>query len=790
MKKIILISLLCTVCCFGLSSQKIGEWKTLFSYEKDVSVIAQSSETIYAVSDGKLFSYNSLDNSTETYTKIGEDSISYMAYNEKNNCLVVVRSNSDIDFIYSKGQYVNISDIRNMSMNLDKTINDIVIDDDFVYLSTNYGLTVLNIPRREVFGSVLFRFPVYSTAIYNSKLYALTSNGVLSIDKNSNIQSPDSWETVNLSSKYSGSITFNDNEIRKAVAFDNKLVFLIPSKALYTYDELVTADISSVNNPQRILNAKNRLIVSNPSNFYDFTTLSNVKTFNTGENDLEYVMPDNTKSNEYWVAFKDKQLSAVKATDNDLSIIESEIRPNGPTSNFHFNMIYQHGKLVSVGGSATNQPAGIAAQLNELKGNIWFQFNKKEIDDILGINSRDFVKVAINPSDPEHIFVTCFGGTDTNGTSRFDRNGGVYEFKKRKLTNFYNHLNTPAIESVFAGGNVVLMMGLDFDKKGNLWVQNPLVTNNSIVVRKTDGSWVPLFYSDITQKNTNPRSILIDKFNNKWSATHRGDDYLFIFNEGDASIENTIAHNTKYLPISDSFDQDGQSVGNIDITCLKEDRNGNIWVGTNTGLFLIYNSPQILKRDIVFNKIKVPKNDGTNEANILLENSIVQDIEVDGANRKWIATNSGLYVVSSNGMETYHYFTNENSILPSNNILSLAIDQTSGIVYIGTDKGIVSFKGEATEGSKDYSNVYAYPNPVRPEYDGPITISGLKEKSTIKITDIKGNLIQQGSSLGGQYIWDGRNTKKEKVTTGVYLVFGSSEDGTDGVVTKIMIVSN
>ncbi|GAB6010502.1 type IX secretion system anionic LPS delivery protein PorZ [Viscerimonas tarda] len=790
MKKPVFILLLSIVSCTALFSQKIGEWNTYFSYEKDIANMVQAGNIIYAVSDGKLFSYDTSDESMETYAKIGEDSISHIAYSEKNECLVVVRKNSDVDFIYSKGRMTNISDIKNMSFNLDKTINDLIIDDDFVYISTNFGLVILDIPRREVKGSALFRYPFYSTVMYNDKIYVLTSNGTFRIDKGLNIQYPDSWESVNLASNYSGLLTFSDNEIRKAVAFDNKLVFLVPSKALYSYNGTSVEQVSQVSAPKRILGAKNRLIVSNSSGFWDFSALNFGAAINNMPEQFEYIIPDNTKSNEYWVSFKDKQLSAIKIEQGSPSVIKSAIRPNGPTSNYHFNMIYEQGRLLSVGGSATNRPSRYPAQLNEYKGNTWFQFSKEEIDDISGIDSKDFVRVTVDPSDPGHVFVTAFGGTGANGNAK---NGGVYEFKDRQFVRLHNHTNTPCIETAAGAGNpnVVLMNGQAFDQGGNLWLQNPLLTNNSIVVRKKDGSWVSLHYNEIAQKNTNPRSILVDKYGNKWSATYNAESYIFVFNEGQAAIENTVAHSTKLALKTQFADQDGQLLSDLKlIYCITEDKNGNIWLGSDIGLFVIYNSPQIFNRNIVFNKIKVPKNDGTNEANILLENAVVQDIKVDGANRKWIATSSGLYVVSANGMETYHYFTKENSVLPSNNILSLAIDQQTGVVYIGTDNGLVSYKGEATEGAKDYSNVYAYPNPVRPEYDGPITISGLKEKSTVKITDVRGNLIQQGESLGGQYIWDGRNTRKEKVATGVYLVFGSSEDGQEGVVTKIMVVSN
>lgn len=793
MKKSIFILLVSIFSCSGIFSQGIGEWNPHFSYEKDVTNIVQAGDVVYAVSDGKLFSYDPSEDTMETYVKIGEDSVSHVGYSEKHKCLVVVRYNSDVDLLYPGDGIITLSDIKNMSLNLDKAINDVFIDDDYAYLSTNYGMTIINISKAEIKESALFRYPFYSSVVKDDKLYAFTSNGTICIDKSLNIQYPDSWEKINLASKYSGSKTFTDSEVRKSILIDNDLIFLIPSKACYSYTGDVVNDITQITDPQKMIKTKsNRVIVFNTSKFWNITGLNGIESFNieTGD-ELQYVVPDNTKSNEYWVALKGKQLSLIKVeSGNGYSFLSESKRPNGPSSNYPFKMIFKQDKLLTVGGFATNRSGGYPAQLNEYKNGIWFQFKKEQIEDISGVTAKDFVDVEVDPSDPDHIFVTCFGELLPNINLA---NGGIYEFQNRELVKFYNHKNSSFIESVFGTTNIVAMMGLSYDLKGNLWVQNPGNTKKGMVVRKNDGTWTSLEYADIKSIDTNARTLIVDKYNNKWSATYRGDSYLFIVNEGTASIDNVNAHSTKFVSSNDFYDQDGQKLENFDhISCLAEDKNGNIWVGTDVGIFVIYNSTRLFSEDykIVFNKIKVPKNDGTNEANILLENVRIQDIKVDGANRKWIATSSGLYVVSSNGFETYHYFTTENSILPSNNVISLGIDPKTGLVFIGTDKGLVSYKGEAVDGAKDYSNVYAYPNPVRPDYDGPIAIIGLKEDSNVKITDVKGNLINQGKSLGGQYIWNGRNIKKEKVSTGVYLVFGSSDDGQEGVVTKIMVVSN
>ena len=168
----------------------------------------------------------------------------------------------------------------------------------------------------------------------------------------------------------------------------------------------------------------------------------------------------------------------------------------------------------------------------------------------------------------------------------------------------------------------------------------------------------------------------------------------------------------------------------------------------------------------------------------------INAIAIDGANRKWIATQtSGVYLISSDNQETLEHFTLDNSPLPSNNVISLAIDSHNGTVYIGTERGLMAYGGVSTQGSESFSNVYAYPNPVRPGYEGSVVITGLQTNSRVKITDLKGNLINEGRSLGGQYSWNLQNGRGRRVDSGIYLLFGSSEDGSEGVATKIMVVN-
>jgi flagellar hook assembly protein FlgD len=145
--------------------------------------------------------------------------------------------------------------------------------------------------------------------------------------------------------------------------------------------------------------------------------------------------------------------------------------------------------------------------------------------------------------------------------------------------------------------------------------------------------------------------------------------------------------------------------------------------------------------------------------------------------------------MSEDGTTELQHFTTDNSPLVSDNIITIAINQGNGEVFFGTEKGIISYKGTATEGALTHTDVYAYPNPVRESYTGTIAIKGLVTDADVKITDISGALIYQTKALGGQAVWDGKNFVGEKAHTGIYLVFSTNEDGSQTVVTKIMIVN-
>ena len=389
-------------------------------------------------------------------------------------------------------------------------------------------------------------------------------------------------------------------------------------------------------------------------------------------------------------------------------------------------------------------------------------------------NAFDIIGIVVDPGNKNKIYAAAWGK-------------GVLEFNNGKLIETYDETNTDnSLQTMTPGIDHIRIGGLAFDADNNLWVTNTRV-DNLLSVKKTDGSWQAFQFLEFSTGDAG--SIIIDSYNQKWivlkqntSSTIGG---ILVFNDNN-TIDDTSDDQAKWL--NTVVGSGGLPINTV--ICLAEDLDGEIWVGTTEGIAVFFSPESVFGgNDFDAQQILV---DQDGQFQYLLETEVVTTIAVDGANRKWIGTQkAGVFLMSEDGTEQILHFDENNSPLLSNNITSIAINHKTGEVFFGTDKGIISYKSTATKGSDMFKKeeVYAYPNPVKEGYEGVIAIKGLVTNAVVKITDISGTLIYETIADGGQAIWNGKNFNGKKAHTGVYLVFASNEDGSETIVTKILVIN-
>lgn len=458
-------------------------------------------------------------------------------------------------------------------------------------------------------------------------------------------------------------------------------------------------------------------------------------------------------------------------TDYDENIdLVNTLNPGGPDNNYMGFLKLYDGTLYTCNGEWGTQHRG---SLQSMTDGEWTLYgDSTTVADATGLRCRDFICLDIDPTNDNRIMV---GGVS-----------GLYEFRNGEFYKLYNSDNS-IIES-FDNSNYYyeIISAISFDDEGNLWCFNSQAPTQNLIEYTKDGEWVSHYSENFLNTSdgkamTDVRSMFCDSREILWACNNWSLPLALL--RYDIDSEESTAYT--------SFEnQDGTKSTFYYVRCATEDKDNNIWVGTSGGPYYLSES-EIVYGGTTFTQHKVPRNDGTNLADYLLSNIDIYTIAVDGANRKWFGTaGNGLYLISSDNNEEIYHFTTENSNILSDNILSLAIDGTTGEVYIGTDVGLCSFCADATESAEEMtsSSVYAYPNPVRPDYTGLITVVGLTDDADVKITTATGYLVYEGRSNGGTFTWGGYDTKGRKVASGVYNVLTAKSDGSKGTVCKIVIV--
>lgn len=761
----------------GIAQLAIGQWRDHLSYKKGISV-TQSAENVYCATESGLFTLKKSDNSIERLSKISglsDVEVNTIRFNDHDNTLLIAYKNANIDLVTGTTIF-NISDIKRAIITAKKTINNIHFRSELAYLACGFGIVVLDMDKKEiketyyigVNGGYMNVRDITSDANF---LYAATDSGVYHASLTApNLADFKSWTkftslpkgAYNTIAAFAGKIFTN---------FSAPSTLPWPADTIYEFDGTqwahFTLNSAAAFNPiRKIEESRNKLIVNqvNYVGVYDADSLlGGIYDFGTGfAIDPYQCIVDLDNLYTYWIADNYNGLTK----NYNFNGPSGSYAPNGPNNSEVYAMQMAGEELWVARGDRIETWAQLykPAEAYHFSSENWSTVSGKTISAL--DTMYDLVSVCVDPANKNHVFYGVLGA-------------GLVETINGTLTKHWNEQNSSLQSTGWGPGHWVGVYGMAYDEDGNLWVTNS-TAHNPLSVLKTDGTWQAFDFSALALEPV-AGSVLVDQSNQKWMILPRNVG-LIVFDE----MGTWATGDDKMKKLSST--KGSGSLPSNEVICLAEDHDGEMWAGTDKGIAVFYCADQVLSSNGCEAQPIYIEQDGHTQ--ILLETEVINTIAIDGANRKWIGTqNSGAYLMSEDGTVQVKHFTVDNSPLLSNEIRSIAINPVTGEVFFGTGRGIISYRNDATEGLEDYTNVYVFPNPVKPGYEGPIAITGLIENADVKITDVNGGLVYQTKALGGQAIWYGRNFKGERSHSGVYLVFCSNDDGSKTFITKILLVN-
>lgn len=763
-KQPLLLSLLSSVGLLlsGLEVQaqgltRVGDWQLHVPYRQGKAVV-EANDKVYTVVEQGLFYYDKAFNSTEGLTKndgLRDQNISAISYSEFANTLVIAYASTHLDLL-RENEIVSISDIFRRSIPGEKVINSIYTQNKLAYLSSSFGIVVLDLVKQEIrdtysnLGANGSRVNVRSTIIFNDSIYAATNAGVLAASLNaSNLQDYRNWHSRS----------------RNLPVAESPAQLTVFNGSLYVSTKI--ADVYKYNTGRwQATGFANGLAVSALTSSPDYlviTTASKVLLLNKQGN-LSEVAPGQLpapkqaivgRDNKVWIADGDRGLVRLDVNGANTTAFA----PEGPYAGTGFSMNTHNGMLYVFSGGYTPDytPANNTNGFYAFRNGNWESYNQQTNAGFPAF--KDIVRGEVQPA--------------TGNLYAASYSDGLLEWNSTSNTfTVYNAANSPLLATPNTGA--VRVTDVAIDDAGKVWVvnRNQRQGQPGLFALAPDKTWQSFTLAGVAD-GTNLEHILIDDNGYKWLSISRQDNSrtgLVIYDETSQQV--------KYLSA-------GLGNGNLpdgNVYTMAKDLNGDIWVGTASGVGVFYNPGAVFSSSGFEGHIPIINR------RPLLDKQLVRTIAIDGANRKWIGTDNGLWLFGPDGDEVIHHFTTQNSPLPSNKILSVAVEHKTGNVFIATDAGIASYRAGATitEGKPDCAVVF--PNPVQRSYTGRVAISNLPNNAEVHITDIAGNLIYKTRAAGGTATWDVRDYNGSRAKAGVYLVLSSDADGNQTCISKIAVL--
>ncbi len=802
-------------------AQTVGEWKLYSLFNGGIDKVIDAKNKVYYLSAQRLYSYDKTSHETYSYSTdnvLNDTNITNIFYNVDKGYLLVIYDTANIDAILDKDDtVVNMSDIVNANLTYTKTINDVKFKNDRIYISTTFGLVVYNDNKFTVVESGIYGKNIQYICLSQDKLLAYTDENKYYI--------ADATGHLNTFDKFA---LWRSGVCKMLVGTDN---------GFYEYDgatKVMTLRKMDWETPATLESVVTDItpLTYNKNQNGDcyFVTASEIVYISEADGSIlnRVTLPEGVASQQ--IDFS-KDLSSIWAgdasglanyniADGSVTVLAAKSTPEAITcDNVAYIRPSKDGSRVYISNIGTSTYKSNVESSNSAE---WVVQRTDYIQDGVPHNAAVYDASAykswvikyrtqnnstamyggvgrfdVDPKDPERYVIA----NNFEGFYVVKNNEEVGRFDSENM-NISNWYSPTSARGAFA-------FNVEFDPQGNLWCGYwPYKLPNGKV--NTTGEYGP--YLMLPRKYLDGDLSAVTK--DCWQdSKHKGVDIgnkdmgsLFckhstIWFTWHGAWQNTLGvYQTQgtyddvsddvYFELEDLKDTDGGTFKPNRWICAAEDQNGAVWFGTTSGVGVL-SKPAEVTASTQIARPKVPRNDGTNYADYLLDSEQINDISVDAANRKWICTeNSGLYCVSADGSEIIENFTTDNSPLPSNTIYSVYCDPNSNLVYVGLSSGLMTYRTTTAPAQSDYSAVLAYPNPVRPEYTGWISISGLMDNSLVKIADASGNVVYQARSNGGMVVWDGCNPDGSRVNTGVYLVLASENenDSATSVVTKILVV--
>lgn len=755
--RILLIALLSFAIAINgfAQGEPIGQWRSHLPYNRGVS-LASDGQTIFVACRYSFFTYHLPTEEIITYAKsngMSDVEMAYIAHDDITQMTVMAYVNSNID-LFKDNTFYNIPDLKLKNIAGDKSIYNIFIEDGFAYMSTGLGVVVINLNKKEIKETFVFseskkNFTVKGFCADASFYYAATDNGLYKSRKtNPNIQTSASWTRIEKQRKY----TMATTTLNKVFVSANDSVFAIQNDTLAFAFALDSSNITHIDPVEKHL----AIATFNPFKgggkiFLMDSSLKIIDSINAAR-PLQTLI---TSDQSIWIAD-----AYVGLKSGDKNVI-----PDGPYSASTFDVIAENG-TVNVAHGSYDEKWIIQYNrdgLSSFENGKWKTYNSYVFPAFS--NLHDAIRLAKDPKDG-----TIYIASQTDGLFflKKDKTGGQI-----KEGVFEKHIVDPS---------TYRLSGAAFDSDNNLWITQTNSPNELMAKSAKDGNWykfgLPLTRPRPLMEN-GAAGLIIDDNNLKWFFSPFGGGVLVYDDKG--TLENP--NDDEYTRLTS-----GKGAGNLPdniVQCIVNDKKGTIWVGTANGIGIINCPESVIARQCEA-EIRIVQYDKF--AGELFAGENVKTIAVDGANRKWVGTGNGVWLISEDANKIISRFTVDNSPLPSNIIQVIKVDAATGDVYFGTDKGLVSYRGTAVDGGETNKDVVIFPNPITHNYSGPIAIKGLVENADVRITDISGQLIYRTKALGGQAIWNGTDYTGRRPQTGVFLVFASNNLGTEKFVGKLVFV--